>query len=153
MHEHVICNSKNIMGSAQSNPTSTHVCNKLNTHLRMHGTLLQCKWDVMHDVLRSKIQNPSQKFCKTFLIWENPKFFIKPQKLGHKRWNTWKRRIRILTRWRKTWSRLKNPWGRGLEWVREVLVGEESREIERDQAKWVWDRENPLYRTLVIFDK
>ena len=40
MHEHVICNSKNIMGSAQSNPTSTQVCNKVNTHLRMHETLL-----------------------------------------------------------------------------------------------------------------
>ena len=40
MYEHVICNSKNIMGSAQSNPTSTHVDNKVNTHLRMHETML-----------------------------------------------------------------------------------------------------------------
>ena len=40
MHEHVICNSKNIMGSAQSNPTSIHVRNKVNTYLRMHETLL-----------------------------------------------------------------------------------------------------------------
>ena len=40
MHEHVICNSKSIIGSAQSKPTSTHVCNKVNTHLRMHETLL-----------------------------------------------------------------------------------------------------------------
>ena len=40
MHEHVICNSKNIMGLAQSNPTITHVYNKVNTHRRMHDTLL-----------------------------------------------------------------------------------------------------------------
>ena len=84
---------------------------------------------------------------------KNPKFFIKPQKLGHKSWNAWKRRIRILTKWRKTWSRSKNPWGRGLEWVREVLRGEESREIVRDWVKWVWDHENPLYTSLVILDK
>ena len=40
MHEHVIYNNKNIIGLAQSNPTSTQVCNKVNTHLRMHETLL-----------------------------------------------------------------------------------------------------------------
>ena len=34
--EHVICNSKNIMGSTQSNPISTYVDNKVNTHLRMY---------------------------------------------------------------------------------------------------------------------
>ena len=84
---------------------------------------------------------------------KNPKFFIKPQKLGYKRWNAWKRRIRTLTKWRKTWSRLKNPWGRGLEWVKEVLRGEKSREIVRDRAKWVWDHENPLYTSSVIVDK
>ena len=33
MHQHVTCNSKNIMGSAQSNPTSTHAFNIINTHL------------------------------------------------------------------------------------------------------------------------
>ena len=50
-----------------------------------------------------------KNFAKTSLILKNPKFFIKPQKLGHKRWNAWKRRIRTLTKWRKTWSRPKNP--------------------------------------------
>ena len=84
---------------------------------------------------------------------KNPKFLIKPQKLGHKRWNAWKGRIRTLTKWRKTWSRLRNPRGRGLEWVRELLRGEESREIERDRAKWVWDRENPLYTSSVILNR
>ena len=33
MHEHLICNSKDIMGSTQSNPTSTHDFNIVNTHL------------------------------------------------------------------------------------------------------------------------
>ena len=34
MHEHVTCNSNIIMGSAQSKPTNTHHCNKINTHLK-----------------------------------------------------------------------------------------------------------------------
>ena len=41
----------------------------------------------MHDHLGSNIQNLSQNFSKTSLILKNPKFFNKPQKLGHKRWN------------------------------------------------------------------
>ena len=40
MHEHRTCKSNCIIGSAQSNPTNTQVCNKVNTHLRMHETLL-----------------------------------------------------------------------------------------------------------------
>ena len=34
MHEHVTCKSKNIMGSTQSNPTSTHHFNIVSTHLK-----------------------------------------------------------------------------------------------------------------------
>ena len=34
MLEHVICNIKSIMGSAQPKPTNTHHCNKVNTHLK-----------------------------------------------------------------------------------------------------------------------
>ena len=40
MHEREKCNRKNIMGSTQSNPTSTDVDDKVNTHLRMHETVL-----------------------------------------------------------------------------------------------------------------
>ena len=40
MHEHVTYKSNCIMNSAQSNLTSTQVCNKVNTHLRMHETFL-----------------------------------------------------------------------------------------------------------------
>jgi len=46
MHEHVTCKSKNIVGSSQSNPTSTHDFNIINTHLK-------CKCDAMHEHLRS----------------------------------------------------------------------------------------------------
>ena len=34
MHEHVTCKYKFIIGSAQSNPTSTQHSNKVNTHLK-----------------------------------------------------------------------------------------------------------------------
>ena len=37
----------------------------------------------MHDVLRSKIQNPSQKFHNNFINFEKPQNFQKnPKKLG-----------------------------------------------------------------------
>ena len=47
MHEHVICKLKNIMGSTQSKPTSTHHCNKVNTHLKCmkhcyNANVMQC---------------------------------------------------------------------------------------------------------------
>ena len=153
MHEHVICNSKDIMGSAQSHPTNTHVCNKENTHLRKHETLLECKWDAMHDVLISKIQNPSQKFHNNFINIEKTKIFKKSQKVRSDAWNAWKRRIRTLTKWRKTWSRPKNPWGWSLEWEREVLGGEKAIGIERNWEKWDLNRADPIYRSLVILDR
>ena len=34
MHEYVTCKLKYIMGLAQSKPTSTKHCNKVNTHLK-----------------------------------------------------------------------------------------------------------------------
>ena len=40
MHEHVICNSKNSMGSAQSNPTNTHLVQQSKHTTIMHETLL-----------------------------------------------------------------------------------------------------------------
>ena len=39
-----------------------------------------------------------------------------------------------------------------MDWKREVLGGEESREIERDQAKWGPDCAERIYRSLVILD-
>ena len=43
----------------------------------------------MHDDLNSFKQNPSQKFHKYFINFENPKNFQKPQKLGQNAWNVW----------------------------------------------------------------
>ena len=40
MHKHVICNSKNIMGSTQSNPTSTHSFQQSKHTTKMHETVL-----------------------------------------------------------------------------------------------------------------
>ena len=40
MHEHVVCNSKNIMGSAQSNPTSTQSFQQSKHASTMHETVL-----------------------------------------------------------------------------------------------------------------
>ena len=40
MHEHVVCNSKNIMGSAQSNPTNTQSFQQSKHTSKMHETVL-----------------------------------------------------------------------------------------------------------------
>ena len=40
MHEHVICNSKNIMGSTQSNPTSTQSFQQRKHTSKMHEAVL-----------------------------------------------------------------------------------------------------------------
>ena len=40
MHEHVICNSKNIMGSAQSNPTNTQSFQQSKHTFKMHEAVL-----------------------------------------------------------------------------------------------------------------
>ena len=84
MHEHVTCKLKNIMGSVQSKPTSTHHCNKVNTHLkcmihRYNANVMQCMM-----FYNSFKQNPTQKFCKNLINFENPKNFSKTQNLGKK---------------------------------------------------------------------
>ena len=53
MHEHVICKLKNIMGSTQSKPTSTHHCNKVNTYLKCmkhcyNVNIMQCMMFLTH---------------------------------------------------------------------------------------------------------
>ena len=85
----------------------------------------------MHDVLRSKLQSPFQKFHTNFINFEKPQNFSKnPKKLGQMHE---KERIRTVTKWRKPLSRPKNPWGWSLEWGREVLGGEKSEEIEQNE--------------------
>ena len=81
MHEHVTCKSKDIMGSAHSNPTSIHTCIKVNTHLKMHEYLLKCKCDAMHDDLNSFKQKSTQKFCNNLINFEKPQKLFKNPKL------------------------------------------------------------------------
>ena len=81
MYEHLPCNRKSIMGSAQSNPTSTQADNRYSTHLNAwkysyNAHKMQCM-----KFLRSNLQNPSQKFCKNLFDFEKPQNFQKSQKL------------------------------------------------------------------------
>ena len=43
----------------------------------------------MHDDLNSFKQNPTQKFCKNLIKFENHKNFSKTQNLGKKEGNAW----------------------------------------------------------------
>ena len=101
----------------------------------------------MHEVLRSHKQIPTQKFHQNFINFE------KPQNLGFKTWKCMKKRDSKLTKWRKTGKSLKKPWGRSLEWVREVWEERTENYRERDREKWKLDRDGPLYRMLVNLDK
>ena len=60
MHEHVICNSKDIIGSTQSNSTSTQ-----SVQQSKHTTIMHEKFS----------QSPSQKFCKNLFDFEKPQIF------------------------------------------------------------------------------
>ena len=51
----------------------------------MHESLLKCKYDAMHDRLKSFKQKPIPKnLTKTSTILKTPKIDQKPQKLGQK---------------------------------------------------------------------
>ena len=58
-----------------------------------------------------------------------------------------------LTKWRKTGKSLKKPWGRSLEWVREVWEKRTRSYRERDREKWELDHVGPLYRRSVNLDR
>ena len=58
-----------------------------------------------------------------------------------------------LTKWRKTCKSLKKPWGRSLEWVREVWEAKTRSYRERDREKWEPDCVGPLYRRLVNLNR
>ena len=77
MHEHVACKENYIMGSAQSNPTSTQADNIYNTHL--NAWKYSCNAHEMQCMtfLRSNLQNSSQKFHKNLFDFEKPQNFVK----------------------------------------------------------------------------
>ena len=56
-------------------------------------------------------------------------------------------------KWIKTWKKLENPKGKGLEWVREVWEMKSQRYQEKDRQKWVADRTRRIYRSLVNFER
>ena len=58
-----------------------------------------------------------------------------------------------LTKWRKTWRKLENPKGRGLEWVREVWEMKSLKYWERDRQKWAADCTRRIYRPSVNLDR
>ena len=48
---------------------------------------------------------------------------------------------------------LEKPWGKSLEWVREVWEVKRRVCRERDREKWEMDCAKPLYRRLVNLDR
>ena len=85
---------------------------------------------------------------------KNSKFSKKnPKKLGQMHEMNEKWGLRPLPSEEKLDLGQKNPWGWILEWERDVLEGEKSREIKRDRAKWGLNHADPIYRSLVILDK
>ena len=88
MHEKCMnmwhANLKNIMGSGQSKPISTHHCSKVITHLKCmkhcyNADVMQCM--MISNNLNKPIPKISQKLQN---FWKPPKFIKKPQKLGQK---------------------------------------------------------------------
>ena len=80
MHEHVTCNNKNFMVSAQSKPISTHHFNIWNTHLKCmknceNAHVMQCM--SRHDHLN---KTQPKNFAKISTIFKNPKNFSKTPK-------------------------------------------------------------------------
>ena len=83
----------------------------------------------MHEVLRSHKHIPTQKFHQNFINFEKPQNFSKTPK---PRFQNMKMRDLKLTKWRKTGKSLKKPWGRSLEWVREIWEERKWSYRERD---------------------
>ena len=128
----------------------------------------------MHDVLRSKIQNPSQKFHNNFINFEksqnfqnpfqkvyknlinlkNPKHFPKTPIFRSKNLKIYEKEgLGHLPSEENLIKDEKSLRKRLGVWEREVLGGEKSREIERDQAKWELKHTDFIYRISLILDK
>ena len=58
-----------------------------------------------------------------------------------------------FTKWRKTWRKLENPRGKGLEWVREVWEMKSLKYWERDWQRWAAIRMRKIYRASVNLDR
>ena len=103
--------------------------------------------------LRSSLQNPSQEFHKNLFDFEKPQILQKSKKLRLQSIKCMRMRDLKLTKWRKTWISLKNPWGRGWRWVREVWKVkrlDRLREIKRNEIR---NHECPLYSPSVNLNR
>ena len=119
-------------------------------HINTVIMLMRCNaWSF----LRSSLQNPSQEFHKNLFDFEKPQILKKSKKLRLQSIKCMRMRDLKLTKWRKTWISLKNPWGRGWRWVRKVWKVkrlDRSREIKRNEIR---NRERPLYSPSVNLDR
>ena len=117
--------AKEIASWAQPNPIlPAH--NQMHTSKMHDNTVIMLMWCNAWD-FKTKSLKPIPKLQKKLNNFE------KPQILGFKTWKCMKKRDLKLTKWRKTGKSLKKPWGRSLEWVREVL-GEEKTEVSRERS-------------------
>ena len=91
----------------------------------------------MHEILNSFKQQPIPKFQQKLINFE------KPQNQGFKTLNAWKWEIRNSPSEEKLGKTLKKPWGRSLEWVREVWEVKRWVCWERDREKWETDHAEP----------
>ena len=91
MHEHVMCKENGIIGSTQSNPTSTQVSTYKHTYI-MHETLWKCKCNAMHEHITPNKQNSTQKFHKILKDFQKSQKFKKTQNLDLNAWNAWRMR-------------------------------------------------------------
>ena len=108
----------------------------------------------MHEVFMIKSSKPIPKrLQKTHQFEKISNIFQKPKILGQKIWKCMKKKDKETYQVKKNWLRRKNPWGRGLEWEREIWEVKGHRQIERDQGKWRPDYADPMYRGSVILDK
>ena len=87
----------------------------------------------MYEFLNTFKWKPNPKFQWKLINFEKPQNFSKTQNLGFKTWNAWMWKDYKLTKWRKTWKTLKNPWEPRLEWDLNVFGRETEKYQERDR--------------------
>ena len=100
----------------------------------------------MHNDVKPFKQNPSHKFCKNLINFENPKKIQKPQKLGKKCMKC------MINRWKKdhtcenTRKRPKKEWGRWRSWNWGVWERERHFIVKRDWGEMTEIHADLLYR-------
>ena len=88
----------------------------------------------MHDVLRSKIQNPSQKFCKNLFDFEKPQIF---QPIPKSRLECMKCMIKGLKRDHtcEICNEKTKEWVRKMKRLSEKSLGVREKSVYRERSK------------------